>query len=765
MNTAPQFPAPEALTLDKDRRDELANMAFHVYDAGVRSRDIWNSNHLKYDQMLRGQVNDFNPREGPYPNSANFHVQAPFWLISAINTRLMQFVWNQQPLVAGEWQEPTDKEVAHKAARRVEWNLQDSRMAARDKWSRLSKIRLTHGVSVGFVTYAHTKYRFRIYGPEQALQVMRKKNGDIVFEDDGVTPVMEEPERAIDIEERTKYRGPVLQVKEWDDVVVPVGAGNLQPNDEDNPGGATEVTIRSWEPLSLMLRKERDGAYADMLTDETEEEWLDARPSQDLSGGANNTDRERQQDASEGMDRSYDISYREHRDKDDPRYEILTHFGPIEIEDEDGNMEMEEAVIFTCVEPRRTLGVFRLSDILWSGRRPLIDLHYELVSTRFYSMGICEIIWHLSDELDTIHNMRIDVGFATNMPFFLYRATSTFNPDEITLRPFKGIAVANTSDIVFPNLQGKDTFYYNEEQMLLSYIERVFGITDLFLGVSPTRGAAARTATGFLGSQQEGLARLSEIAAQDAISFSMFCKLVYELEMQYGPEERNFRLHGEVNEELTRDDLWFRGTYDFRLGANVGMFSQSAQVQNAQHIMAIAERSPLTNADPGRRWEVEAQMYRALNKTQAEIEAIIGRKESVSAGEAKPQALENSEMASFKYGVGVPAPVHPDDNDMESLQEIIEFLQSPDYLALGSPNRLAFDRHLQAHGMAMQQKREAPPPGDEAGQQQQGPPGQGADTQTRALAQIDMAPTQKPEGSLIEQAAQNGAAPAEFMAS
>ena len=54
--------------------------------------------------------------------------------------------------------------------------------------------------------------------------------------------------------------------------------------------------------------------------------------------------------------------------------------------------------------------------------------------------------------------------------------------------------------------------------------------------------------------------------------------------MQYGPEERVFRLQGESGPQtmdLNRDALWMQGEYDFRLGANQGSYSPQVQQQQA----------------------------------------------------------------------------------------------------------------------------------------------------------------------------------------
>ena len=748
---APRFPPPEPLDFSEEEAQEIADRVFEVYRAGVEARDEFNSDHLTYDQMFRGQVMEFAPRDGPWDGSANLHIQAPYWLCDAINVRLTSSIWSQVPQVKGQWTEPTDKLVSSRAARRVEWNLQPSRMNARSMWSRISSIRCIHGVGVGAVTYAHTEYRYREYSDEvPEPEIQRGPDGQPLFDRDGqvVTAV---PEPPIRLTTRTRYRGPVLYPLEWDDVVVPVGAMNLQPNDLDNPGGAIDVSVRCWEPLSLMIKKFRQGIYPYMMDGERDRTWWEgAYPAQDRSGGyPNNTERERQQDKSEGMNRTYDVTYRRGKEAHDPQFEVVVHYAPREFYDEDNDEYLdEECVFFVCLNPRVFLGGYRLSDIVWTGQRPLVDLHFKHVSNRFYSMGVCEIVRYLSNELDTLHNMRQDIGFATNLPWFFYRASSGMNYDEIILRPMKGVPVDNPRDIVFPQFQNVTTFYHQEETLLLSIIERVLGITDLFLGVSPTRGAAARHATGFMGSQQEAMARMSEVMAQDADSFSQLCNLVYALDIQYGPVEREFKLSG-TDEKLTRDELWFQGTYDFTVGANTGSYSQYAEVQRSQGIMQLAGASPLTNQEMGRRWEAEAMYYRALHLTEAEIEAVIGPKSAVSRGESKPQNVENNEMAQYFYGDGAPAPVHPNDDDMRHIQETQSFVNSATYEALGRPNEQGFVNHMMMHQRQMMAKRQqeqmmaAQNMQGGPGQQQQGvqgpqgmPGAQGANAVTRANAQV-----------------------------
>jgi len=339
--------------------------------------------------------------------------------------------------------------------------------------------------------------------------------------------------------------------------------------------------------------------------------------------------------------------------------------------------------------------------------------------------------------LDTIHNMRMDVGFATNMPFFFFRATSGMDPERIELRPLKGVPVDDINDVKFPQLQNVTSFYAEEEQLLYSLTERVLGISDLFLGRSPTQGAAARTATGFVGTQQESMARTSEILNSDSEAFGFLCRMIYNMELQYGPPERNVRLQGRegpITQTLTRDELWMRGEYDFRLGANDGMYNSQLRQQQSQLLNQFMMANPLIQQDPGRIWEASSEILQSWG--YKDPERFIGSKESVGPGVAKSADEENGEMTQQVYGMGQSAPVHPNDNDQVHLQGHMTYLQSPAYEALGRPNQEGHMKHLIATQQAIQQKQMMA----QQMQQQPGQASQPAQQQGPALGQERIMP-------------------------
>jgi hypothetical protein len=101
---------------------------------------------------------------------------------------------------------------------------------------------------------------------------------------------------------------------------------------------------------------------------------------------------------------------------------------------------------------------------------------------------------------------------------------------------------------------------------------------------------------------------------------------------------------------------------------------------------------------------------------------------SSSVGVPKSPDEEAGEMSQMAHGPGVPAPVHPNDNDQEHIDFDLKDMASPEFMSMGAPNYEGRRAHVMMHQQAMAQKQQAvmnvaaPPAGQQAPQQaQQGP--------------------------------------------
>jgi hypothetical protein len=103
-------------------------------------------------------------------------------------------------------------------------------------------------------------------------------------------------------------------------------------------------------------------------------------------------------------------------------------------------------------------------------------------------------------------------------------------------------------------------------------------------------------------------------------------------------------------------------------------------------------------------------------------------------------------MTQMVPGPGRPVPVHPADNDQQHIQEVLTWLGSSDYAALGKPNQQAFLQHLALHAQQAQVKQQQMAMA--AQQQQMQGPQQQAPQQGPALGQERIEPQLRGKGNM-----------------
>ena len=177
------------------------------------------------------------------------------------------------------------------------------------------------------------------------------------------------------------------------------------------------------------------------------------------------------------------------------------------------------------------------------------------------------------------------------------------------------------------------------------------------------------------------------------------------MELQFGPEERSLRLQGKegpLTQQLSRKEMWMRGEYDFRIGANAGLYGSMMRQEQAQTLSQLAANSPIIMQDPAKMWEV---LNFALHSVDIQNpEQFIGPKEALSAGVPKNADEENGEMDQQIFGPGKGAVVHPNDNDDRHIQEHMAHIQSSAFQSMNEPNMSGHMMHLQQQVQQKQQK-------------------------------------------------------------
>lgn len=129
-----------------------------------------------------------------------------------------------------------------------------------------------------------------------------------------------------------------------------------------------------------------------------------------------------------------------------------------------------------------------------TGKRPFVLKKLIPMSGTPYGLGFGEILFGLNNLIDYIANQRLDAGTFQTFPWFVFRAGSGLQDNDIRIGPGKGIPVDNINDIAFPKTNGTTAYGFQEEAILNQYAERL-SVPAVAQGMTGGQGIA-RTATG-----------------------------------------------------------------------------------------------------------------------------------------------------------------------------------------------------------------------------------------------------------------------------
>jgi len=331
------------------------------------------------------------------------------------------------------------------------------------------------------------------------------------------------------------------------------------------------VQERLWMGEQALRRKVRDGVFD---RDAVEALLTDTGPTGDDDAQLDTTEARTLKAAVEGVP-----SMAETNVKAD-EWEVLLDFRRYDIDD-DG--EEEEILAWVCPAlPDRILGWDYLDNAFAHGRRPYRVGVYLRIPGRFYGLSFPEVVRPVQEEMNSIHNQRVDAGTLANSLVGFIRSSSTTGPSEIRLRIGELTPVDNVQDILIPQWSRNPMEGQNEESLLWQIFERLTGITDMSLGRQPNRVGASRTATGVSALLSEAGLRYKTTMLAFQRFWRGIMEDVFALDQQYLPPGKEFRVTGKVPEVIritNRSEI--AGRFDLKLASNTENMNRQIMREDA----------------------------------------------------------------------------------------------------------------------------------------------------------------------------------------
>lgn len=527
--------------LKRLRKLEVGKSMVELWNKGNTDRTDWLNRQQKYLATWDEFIDNEDVARGPWAESSNLHLPITLTACKAVHARMYSALMGVQPPFNAKPQDeastvalPLVEGVMSYALR--EWiNYRQGISEHVDMWIWNW---VTQGVGLGKLRWDCTYSRYvEVY--EKSVQVMEPD------EQGNLQPRIKKIEAERPVTKKT-FEGPVADLIDPEDILILGGEGD--------PDLADAVQHRIYLTRSQLYTLADRGIF-------------DAEEVEEVLEGGNDPEHV---DGSSGLQQDKEINsgiIQSNTNSDNDRFEVLECY--IKIDENDDGMD-ENVIVWVHTTSKRILRATYLDRVLEGGQTPFYKIDFLKKRGHVFGMGVPEILYSLQKEVDAMHNIRIDFGVLSTMPFGFYRANSGIDPKRLDLEPGKLIPVNDPqSDVHFPTLGNRTFFTGEEEGGLLAYIERLISISDINLGRVGGQGAA-RTATGVNALVSENNANLDIFIKRMQRGWKKFLRLLFQNLQRRMPKDMWIRITGEDGKmypfRMGREDIRFN--YDFDIDAN-----------------------------------------------------------------------------------------------------------------------------------------------------------------------------------------------------
>lgn len=565
--------------VDAPLRDQIVAKLYRDLDEkaiGRKVESIWtrgNGNRAHWLERQKEYLASWDEHlisdsSGPFDGSSNLHIPMPFIVAKTLHARFLQAVWQDPPCHTRARNEASIERVSV-VQDTLRYYLTDGCNYGKGVEEVVDKfvwdwITAGSGIMKWRWDVKYTRFMDVETVPKAGPpQVQTDQDGNEILIP---TSVMVEQE----VERTHKcFDGPVLELVDPEDLLIVGGDGD--------PDVADAVIHRQFltasELWTLVDRK--------IFKKEAVEKIISGGPDHIEGTVGSEIKTQRAQNAGQAQhDGEQDLD----------RYEILEAYLKVDV---DGSGINSDVIVW--VHPRthsltRATYLYRVSKV---GERPFVKADFHLRKHQEYGTGIIEMLYPLSKEMDAIHNMRIDWGLLSVMPFGFYRAQSGLEPETLQFKPGTLIPVDNPqTDVFFPNLGNRTVFGFQEEQALDSMIQRLTGVNDLSLGMMSSQGAT-RTATGSRALVGEMSANLDVYLRRLNRGWRKALRHLLHTLQQRIPPGLSFRVTGEDGSNYWRtvkDETAIYGDFDIEVNPNSAASNPGIQMEMADMVMqAVAD--------------------------------------------------------------------------------------------------------------------------------------------------------------------------------
>lgn len=674
----------EAPLVDQIPKKLLAKL--RDMEVGEMCSKLWNQGNADRSEWLEKQEKFFNDwdnfvepaTDGPFDQSSNLHLPMGFIVVKTYHARMLQALLGSEPMVLPRRADALDKAPTVSAI--MKYAMKDwanHRMGVEEVkdtyvWDWCAK-----GCGILKWGWDCTYTRFldvEDVEEEGPPEFVTGPNGEEL-----VRPTTRIVQKEVDRKLKV-FEGPILSRLQVEDLLIIGGEGD--------PQLADAVQHRQYLTKSQLYTL----AYRGIFEEDGVDEVIKSGPDTDASDQVSGIKQRQQETAGQRIvDTEADLD----------RYEILECYLKLDVD----NSGIDSDII-CWVHPQtstilRATYLYRVSK---SGMRPFFKADFHKRPGQQYGMGLIEVLYPLTQELDVMHNMRIDYGLMSTMPIGFYRASSSLKPEKIQMEPGVLIPLDNPQqDVYFPNLGNRTSFGFQEEASLMGFIEKLTGLSDLSYGSMSGSQGATRTATGARALVNEANNNLDvhlRRLFQNERRLQEY--LLHMLQQRIEPGFA-FKITGEQEGSVwfvtinSREDI--NGDFDFEIDPSSAQSNPQVQAERAGLVLQTASNPLFLQLGIVN----QTNLYEAV-KNYLKSNGIKNFSRFITKPQGAPAVQLSPEEILNRVIRGIPTSVSPTDDNEGFLSYMQQFMANDEQFGLLTESQA---RALAGHAQERQQLLEA----------------------------------------------------------
>lgn len=552
-----------AKLLDRVRDLNIGQKVVEAWHEGNAAR----AEELERQRAFLADWDDYLPGQqtGNYAGSSDLHLPMTYVVCRAIHSRLYQALYNgEPPMVLPRTEASADRaELVRNVMRYAVDSWANRNQGTQGVMDKVLWNFVTTGSGLWKLAWARKYERYVDLKPKLVPRVP-----DVVVDEEGnprLTPRYDRVEEEQEVL-RMCWEGPRVVERHREDVLVVGGDGDTQQ--------AEMVIDREFVLASEVLDLADQGVFDQEAAERVVKSGDDRRGGSDESGIKDDRARNAGQSASDDQDV-------------EGKREVLEAYLAVDVHEDGVPCQL---VVWVHAKTREVLRACYLRSIAPEGERGIFNATFHQRPSASVGVGMVELMYPLSRELDAVHNMRVDFGLLSTMPVGFYRPNSSINPAVLQLEPGALIPVSDPKDVYFPNLGNRVTYGFQEEAGLMSFIERLTSLNDMSLGALTGAQGPTRTASGTRRLAAESNANLFMYFARFGRAYRQYLRALLHLLQRRLPPGLEFRVEGEHGDMFfatvpSRQHIY--GDFDFDVEASSSLGGPFSEAEQADQAMAL----------------------------------------------------------------------------------------------------------------------------------------------------------------------------------